>query len=225
MNIRAWIDVLKEEYYGWGGVNAVPWDLLRYKDVYEQVSGMTTPSNMHFINLAVQRMTPNECYLEVGAWRGRSIIGALLGNTAEGISIDNDVMDDHDNDQRRSQDVWRENVAKFGMTGRATYIDGAVPEVWSTLNLKKPAGVYLFDGDKNDPEVAYEGLIGVLPFLANHALIFVDDANDINIRMAVHKFCTNKDLCDHLIHIVDIPTPGNCWPMFWNGITAIAWRR
>ena len=66
-------------------------------------------------------------------------------------------------------------------------------------------------------------LAGVLPFLADEAIIFVDDANDRNIRMAVHKF--ELAYPTQLLKFMDISTPGNCWPMFWNGVLALAWKR
>lgn len=223
MDIRKWAGMLKDEFYSWGNVNPAPWDLYRYKDVHLNVQGMTTPSNMHLLNLAVRCMEPNECYLEVGTWRGKTLIGALLGNDGEGVAIDNDSMDEHDGDTRSSQDVWRENVAAFGMTRRTQYVDASVPAVWETMRLRKRAGVYLFDGDKSTADAAYEGLAGVIPFLADEALIFVDDANELNIRMAVDRVC--KQHRDNLHTLADIPTPGNCWPMLWNGVMILAWKR
>ncbi len=84
-------------------------------------------------------------------------------------------------------------------------------------------GVYLFDGDKSTEEAAYAGLAGVIPFLADNALIFIDDANEITIRLAAHHL--ERAYPDQLVKILDIPTPGNCWPCFWNGIMALAWKR
>ncbi len=223
MNIRKWAASIPDEFYMWGGVNATPWNLAQYKDVMTHVQGMSTPSNMHLLNLAVQCLAPGECYLEVGTWRGRTLIGALLGNDAYGVAIDDDSMNDHDEDRRSSQDVWRENVARFEMVEQTEYIDGSVPSVFETLTLPKAVGVYLFDGDKETEEAAFAGLIGVIPFLADEALIFVDDANVLEIRQAVHKFELSHPT--QLLKFMDIPTPGNCWPAFWNGVMALAWKR
>ena len=228
MDIRKWAARIPHEFYTWGGVNAAPWNLHDYRPIVDPASptfvqGMSTPSNMHLINVGVQCMGPSECYLEVGAWRGRTLIGALLGNDAFGIAIDDDSMNEHDEDKRSSQDVWHENVARFGMTERTEYVNGSVPAVWATLGLRTPVGVYLFDGDKSTAAAAYDGLAGVVPFLADEALIIVDDANEITIRMAVDKF--ERAHPTQAFKIIDIPTPGNCWPMFWNGVLALAWRR
>ena len=223
MDIRKWAHSIPDEFYMWVGVNATPWELHRYKDVMINVQGMSTPSNMHLLNLAARCLAPNECYLEVGTWRGRTLIGALLDNDAFGYAIDDDTMDEHDKDDRSSYDVWLENVRRFDMRDRTEYIDGSVPAVFEGLTLPYPVGVYLFDGDKSTEEAAFAGLDGVLPFLADEALIFVDDANVLEIRQAVHKFELAHP--KHLLKFLDIPTPGNCWPMFWNGIMALAYKR
>ena len=223
MNIRAWATCLDDEYYKWGTLNAIPYDVRRYADVLKTVQGMTTPSTMHLLNLAAQHLGPNECYLEVGTWRGATLIGALLGNDAYGVAIDDDSMNDHDGDERSSRDVWYDNVFKFDIGVRAEYVNGSVPNVWNEIGLRSNIGVYLFDGDKSTEEAAYAGLVGVIPFLADEALIFVDDANEITIRMAAHQL--ERAHPNNIVKILDIPTPGNCWPCFWNGIMALAWKR
>lgn len=231
MNIRAWADAMPNEFFGWGSVNAYPAYPKPYIDVLKTVQGMTTPSTMHLLNMAVRHMATNECYLEVGTWRGATLIGALLGNNAYGVAIDDDSMNEHDGDERASQDVWLENVCQFEMTERTFYVNENVPNVWKSYYLsdlmlvpvRAPAGVYLFDGDKSTEEAAYEGLSGVMPFLADEALIVVDDANEITIRRAVYKL--ERAYPDQIFKLLDIPTPGNCWPCFWNGIMALAYRR
>jgi len=222
MDIRKFAHLLAPSFYSWGGNNAYPRDPRRYIDVLDHVQAMTTPSNMHVLNVAVQCLAPEECYLEVGTWRGGTLIGALLGNEAQGIAIDNDTMDEHDGDDPRlSSVVWRENMARFGIQDRTTYIDATVPAAWETLDAP-PVGVYLFDGDKSTEDAAYAGLAGIVPHLAPEALIVVDDANEMTIRRAVWRF--EREHISHAAKILDIPTPGNCWPCFWNGILAIAWR-
>ena len=225
MNIRAWAATLEHEFCEWGSVNAYPWDARLYKLVKKTVQGMTTPSTMHLLNLAVQHLAPDECYLEVGTWRGATLIGALLGNEAQGVAIDDDSMDEHDGDERSSQEVWMINTDQFGMADRTRYLNASVPAAWESLKaeLWHDVGVYFFDGDKSTENTAYAGLAGVIPFLADEALIFVDDANEITVRLAAHKL--ERAYPDQAVKILDIPTPGNCWPCFWNGVMVLAWRR
>ena len=113
---------------------------------------------------------------------------------------------------------------RFGVD--ATYIDGSVPEVWSRPYLamgNRPVGVYFFDGDKSTPEAAYDGLAGVLPFLADEALILIDDANEMNIALAAAKL--ERENPKQLMRLLWLPTPGNCWTCFWDGVMALAFKR
>lgn len=220
MRTAHFTDTIAADFFRWGNPNTYPREPLPYIRVLDRVQGMTTPATMHMLNKAVGCLEDGECYLEVGTWRGATLIGALLNNEALGYAIDNDTMDEHDGDERQSKAVWAENVAAFGMGDQAWYIDGSVPEAFATLSLP-PVGVYLFDGDKETKEAAYAGLSGVVPFLAKRALIFVDDANEHTIRQAVYQF--QIKYFPHACVILDIPTPGNCWTSFWNGLMIIQW--
>lgn len=221
MDLRKFIKTFPDSYFQWGTLNAYPRIPLPYIEILDHVQAMTTPSVMHLINQAVRCMGPEEAYLEVGTWRGATLLGALVGNTARGIAIDNDTMDEHDGDERSSREVWAENMARFGMTSRVRYIDGSVPAVWGELGGIPSVGVYLFDGDKSTEEAAYEGLEGIIPFLSPQALILVDDANTVQIRRALHEFFRRH--FRHSYPIIDMPTPTNCWGSFWNGVIGVAW--
>lgn len=220
MHIDRFVTSLPTEFYAWGTMSAYPRDSRRYVNVCADVQGMSTPSNLHFLNLAVRQLARGECYLEVGTWRGLTLIGALLGNRAHGYAIDNSTMVEHNKDGRQSADVWEENVSKYGMASRASYIDGEVPAIFSALHIP-PVGVYFFDGDKSTPQAAYDGLMGVVPYLAKTAAIIVDDANTPQVREAAFWFCYNYR--DKAVKLLDIPTPSNCWASFWNGVLLIGW--
>lgn len=212
-----------QDFYAWGSPFAYPKNASRYCEILDTVQGMTTPSNMHMLNYAVRCLERDEVYLEVGTWRGSTFIGAMDGNTAHGYAIDNDTMTSHNNDERPSIEVWHENVSHFEMAKRSHYITGTVPDVWETLSkkLSGPVGAYLFDGDKTTADDAYMGLRGVVPFLAKRAVILVDDANTVQIRLAVQQFLA--DNFPMMCKLIDLPTPGNCWPAFWNGLMIIGW--
>lgn len=221
MDLTRFMTELPGEYFAWSSLCAYPRDSKQYVEVLDAVDHMTTPSTMHLLNKAVRHLDGDECYLEVGTWRGSTLIGALLGNEdRHGYAIDDSSMTGFDEDGRASRDVWRENMEKWGLTSQTTYIDGCVPSIFQSISLP-PVGVYLFDGDKKTTGDAYEGLVGVVPFLAPHALIVVDDANTAQIREAAFWFC--HQYRDRAAKILDLPTPGNCWPVFWNGLILIGW--
>lgn len=221
MDLARFMQTVPDEFYAWGSMCAHPRGADRYIEVFDTVQGMSTPATMHILNYAVQLLEPGEAYLEVGTWRGLTMIGALLGNEARGCAIDNGSMVEHNaGDGRINREVWQQNIDRYGLTERATYIDGEVPSIWERFEAP-PIGVYFFDGDKSTSEAAYAGLMGVTPFLAKHALILCDDANVPQIREAAFWFCHEHR--EKAFKILDLPTPANCWPSFWNGLLMIAW--
>lgn len=226
MNVSKFFTSLIPTYYAWGTIVAYPRNAEHYCAILDTVQGMTTPSTMHLLNTAVSCMAVNECYLECGTWRGATFIGALAGHDGRhGYAIDDDSMDDHDEDARASADVWAANVSAFGLSHRAHYINGVTPAVWERERLTdgRPVGVYFYDGPKATPEDALGGLRGVVPLLAEKALIVVDDVNVPAIRIATTQFV--KEHFDTSMILMDMPTPGNCWPGFWDGFQIIGWSR
>jgi predicted O-methyltransferase YrrM len=183
---------------------------------------MTTPSTMELLNAACRHLGPGECYLEVGTWRGATLIGALLGNDAVGYAIDNDAMIEHNGDQQQSRDVWRRNVKRHGVASRAHYVDASTPGVYEHNPTEgMPVGLFFYDGDKSSDDAAYDSLSGALILLADEAIIVIDDANDMHIRAAVSRLMARYP--KNAYKIIDFPTPGNGWASWWNGIMVIAW--
>ena len=52
----------------------------RFRDVLADVPGMATEHKLALLNLAAAHLGPGEAYLEVGSFKGLSLIGAMLGN-------------------------------------------------------------------------------------------------------------------------------------------------
>src|SRR6266498_2198328 len=52
----------------------------RFRALLDDVPGMATESKLALLNLAAAHLEPGEAYLEVGSFKGLSLIGAMLGN-------------------------------------------------------------------------------------------------------------------------------------------------
>ncbi|MGA7938156.1 MAG: tetratricopeptide repeat protein, partial [Kovacikia sp.] len=82
-------------------------------------------------------------------------------------------------------------------------------------------GVYLYDG-AHDYRSQLMGLLLAKPFLADRALIIVDDSNWDGVQQANWDFIAAHPQCDLLL---DLPTPQNGHPTFWNGLQILSWDR
>src|SRR5262245_50545117 len=168
MNLSTFGAGLLDRFYAWNTACPYPREPKPFCDLLDRVLSMTTPSTLQLLNYAVSCMEGNECYLEVGTWRGGTLAGSPMGHTARGYAIDNgDVeMSKHSGDKRADRDVWEENMAREGLTSRATYIEGETPSIWDHMPALPPVGVFFYDGDKRTADAAITGIGGALTFLA-----------------------------------------------------------
>ena len=146
-----------------------------HAEVAADVFGLTTPRELAVLNLAARLLPADECYLEVGSFKGRSICGASR-----------EVAD-------RTFYVI-ENFVEFGMAGRdaraelmtnlerhcgGTDVRLLEGDAFSILRrhgaVDVPIGVYFYDGEHT--RLAHFLALGVVePLLADEALVLVDDA-------------------------------------------------
>ena len=52
----------------------------RLKNLLDEIPGMATENKLFLLNRAVAHLSAGEVYVEVGSYRGASVIGAALGN-------------------------------------------------------------------------------------------------------------------------------------------------
>ena len=96
----------------------------RFAAVLADVPGMATENKLALLNLAAAHLEPGEAYLEVGSFKGLSLIGAMLGNPG-----------------RRFYAI--ENFLEFNLDGKL-----ARPELEANLaRWVEPGQVRLLEGD------------------------------------------------------------------------------
>lgn len=135
-----------------------------------QIQGWCPVEFMGALNRMVAAMPPDQSYLEIGTFCGRSLAAALKDNNASAIVID-------------PLDLWTQNgfiheilaktIKNFNLQSRVmVHTDRS--ETF-TQDLPK-IGVFFYDGN-HDSGHTYESLCKFLPFLADEAIVIVDDVN------------------------------------------------
>ena len=188
MDTRTFFATLPEKFTG-DVATSDPIDP-RWQELTEQVAGYTAVSELAVLNHAAALLPDDEAYLEVGTFKGRSIVAAAANNPGATF-------------------IAMENFMEFGMAGQEardelmhnlrTYTDGA------HLNLlegdcfalmarpdvcEKPVGVYFYDGEHTLLS-HYLALAVVEPLLADEALILIDDASWPVVQKAHRLFVKN----------------------------------
>src|ERR687884_1091618 len=120
----------------------------RFAAVLEEVPGLARPNNLALLNLAARRVAPGETYVEVGAFRGSSLIGALLDN--DGVEF---VAVDDFSHSGASRDELERNLARFGFEGRVAILEGDAFELLPGGALGGgPAGGHYYQAALTNPQ-------------------------------------------------------------------------
>jgi protein O-GlcNAc transferase len=206
-------------YDNWGQLSVRP-KSQAFNPVLSQVYGMTTANVLQLLNLAVGLLEEGETYLEVGCFRGATLIGALLGHPdRRAYAVDNFSEFDPEGENAR---FLSNNLARFGLQNQVHFENIGFEECflqWRTRSLK--AGVYLYDG-AHDYRSQLMGLHMAVPLLAERAVLVIDDGNFPPVKQATWDFVAARSECRMLF---DLPTPANCHPSFWNGVLVVTWDK
>lgn len=147
-------------------------------DPCPDVLGMASPKKLKLLNAAVRFLPQDgsECYLEVGTFQGKSLIGALLGNPQRlAVACDNFTLFDNPAAPQNKITVER-NLTRYGLTGQVRLYDcdfQALLATWHAKSLPR-VGVYFYDG-AHDEESQYLGIRLIEGLLADPAIVLVDD--------------------------------------------------
>lgn len=187
----------------------------RFAEVLEAVPGLARENNLALVNIAASLLEPGECYLEAGSYHGTSLVAAMLGNEGkEFVAIDDFSLGDGSREQLEA------NLARFGLSG-AEVIEGDVREVLRGDALAgKRVGVYYYDAGHSYEEHV-DGLRLVEPYLAERALLIVDDSDWEQVERAIADYLAEQPRARLLLQI-DGKDRGQ--PQWWEGVVALDWK-
>jgi predicted O-methyltransferase YrrM len=185
----------------------------RLREIIASVPGLTAENNLALLNLAAGLLGPNEVYVEIGSLAGASIVGAALGNEAEFIAIDDFSH------PSASRSEFLATVRRFGVD-RVMLLEGDAFELLASGALAgRRVGVYYYDA-LHSYEPQLRALTLIEPYLAERALIVVDDGDWHEVDAAVHDYVERQEKARKLFAI-----PGKDYgqPFWWEGVCVLAW--
>ena len=188
----------------------------RYAAVLKEVTGLARPNNLALLNLAARCVAPDETYVEVGSFRGSSLLGALLDN--DGVEF---LAIDDFSHSGASRDELERNLARFGFEGRVTIHEGDAFELLPGGVLGgRRVGVYYYDA-AHTYEQQLDGLVLAEPYLAEDALLIVDDTDWDFVDAAVRDYRAQRPNVTSLLR-VEGKDEGRPW--WWEGVEVMEWR-
>ena len=186
----------------------------RFREVLEAVPGLARPNNLALLNLAASLLPQGESYVEVGTFRGTSLVAAMLGNEADFVGIDDFSFGDGTREQ------LERNLGRFGLSG-ATILEGDAFELVPGGALGgRRVGVYYYDNG-HEYEQQLEGLRMIEPYLADRALLIVDDSDWERVARATADYLESQPLARLLLELEGKDRGAPAW---WEGVQVLAWE-
>jgi len=141
-----------------------------------EVAGYTGPNELAVLNAAAEALPDDEAYLEVGTFKGRSLVAAVQGNEDKRFyAIENFLEFGMTGQQARAE--LRNNLSRFARGADVHLLEGDAFALLARPGLiDRPVGVYFYDGEHTLLS-HYLALAVVEPLLADEALVLIDDAS------------------------------------------------
>jgi hypothetical protein len=159
----------------------------------------------------VKRMPIEQCYVNVGIWKGFTLFSGMLGNPEKRcIGIDNFC----EFNKPRETFLQRFHELK---SPQHTYIDQDFEEYFRSAH-HGPIGVYMYDG-AHDYESQMRGLEAAERFFVPGSIIIVDDTNWDAPRSATLNFAAKRGSAYRVV--MDVSTSCEAHPTWWNGLLVL----
>lgn len=189
----------------------------RLAGVPERVRGFATENKLMLLNLAVRHMDPDEAYVEVGTWRGLTVVGAAAGNPDADLFVCDDFSK-----LGGTRDALEQNIRAHCAPGQVRVHETdyraflqAAP--WAPRKV----GVYFYDGAHHYRH-QFRALELIRPWLADDAVIVIDDTDDLPVRAANDLFRRHVAAFQP---VLDIRSPAYKHPHWWNGLQVFRWQQ
>jgi protein O-GlcNAc transferase len=196
----------------------------RFDDVMAGVPNLAMENTLALVSLAASLLGPGESYVEAGTYMGASLIAAARGSAGvDLVAIDNFRFGPMSVEGRSlpaaSRAALETNLARFGVHG-ATILEGDAHAVLSGDALAgRSVGVFYYDAC-HDYEPQLEALRLVEPYLAEPALVIVDDSDWPQVAEALRDYLAGQSRARLLVEIAGSDAGQ---PQWWAGMAVLAW--
>ncbi len=199
--------------------------LRRFFDSCPAVPGLTSIRNQKLLNLAFSCLEPDEAYLEVGTYLGKTLISAMRGNPPrQAYACDNFSQFTPSN----SHEGLLRNLHTSGLDAGVAFYNADFLEVLTPDKIAVPVGLYFYDG-AHDEESQYLAIKRVEPLLAREAAVIVDDWRFAEDSRSYAKAGTEKAIGESsnewkVLYELGARHNGDR-RMWWNGVGVFSFRR
>lgn len=160
---------------------------------HSMMNGLTGPATAEAIMNCVGLMDKNKyCYLEIGIYQGCNLSLVASSNPeVECFGVDNFSQKFQEDELTTlTTEQCCQNKIDFFRLNKTKVIKDDFRNFLSSKRLDKQVGVYFFDGP-HEFEDQVDGIEMALPYLADEAIVFIDDLRSENVQKS-YSFLVEK---------------------------------
>jgi predicted O-methyltransferase YrrM len=199
--------------------------LRRFFDPCPAVKGAISIKKQKLLKIAFSCLDPNECYLEVGTYRGKSLISAVKGNPMRSVfACDNFTSFGKDSSFREVKN----NLKLYNISEKVIFYNEDFKKVLNKEKVSMPVGLYFYDGS-HDEESQYLAIKKAENLLSTEALVIVDDWRYAEDSKSYAKKATERAIeesSNEWKMIYNLPARYNGdHEMWWNGVGVFSFHK
>ncbi|WP_448570243.1 tetratricopeptide repeat protein [Trichothermofontia sp.] len=219
MDCQSFLKQLPELYENWDQDTLEPRDQT-FKTLLNTLQGDTNFNILQLLNHAVSCLEKNEVYCEVGQVQGVTLAGALLNHPHCVAWAIDDFANTEDPETAFEELVVQ--LDQYGLTEQVLLHSQTVTNFLyelRSLEITEKIGVYYYRGPF-DYRSQLLGLSIVKDFLADQALLIIDNNNYPSVQQAIWDFILLQPQCQSLLNY---KTRSEKDSTFYNGIHLLKW--
>ena len=181
------------------------------KNALLKIDSMSTYAIGHLVNQICKCLSENQIYLNIGCWKGFTLISGMINTSCKVIGVDNFSQFDGPKNE------FYLNFEKYQNKQKHSFFDEDYKVFFKNFEKKnQKIGFYYYDGEHSYKN-QYENLDIADNFLDKGSIVLIDDINFIDVEKGTKDFL-NKTHSEYKV-LKEIKTANNhCHPSFWNGI-------
>jgi glycosyltransferase involved in cell wall biosynthesis len=189
MQIRPFIDILPSLYEHWGTTAMQPKAAETFREILEKVEQPTTANFLQLLTSAAAYLEPGEVICEVGCWYGANLIG-VLADHPDRLAYGVDFFSTQAEVAENKIKLLQRNLENFGVAEQVCFSHQTIDDFFADLRdieTEDKFGLYVYNFEPNYRQVLM-GLLLSRDFLADQALIFVNNTDCNEVKQAVTDF-------------------------------------
>ncbi|WP_448570244.1 O-linked N-acetylglucosamine transferase, SPINDLY family protein [Trichothermofontia sp.] len=219
MDYQAFLEQLPSLYLQWGQETVVPKEET-FQAILNTLPGETSCNILQLLNCAVGYLAPTEVYCEVGPVQGITLVGALL-NHPDCIAWTIGDFGTTDDPEIAFEELVNQ-LEEFGLADQVLLHNQTIESFFyelRSLAITEKIGIYYYRG-LLDYRSQLLSLALAKEFLADQALIIVDNSNREDVEQAIIDFILLNPECRNLLNL---KTRSDRHSSFYNGIHLLSW--